>query len=126
MPATAIAIIATAEAEAAKTLACKGYVRGFQNDTATVAEMHQYAGCITRLYPAESMSADAAIGLKVAIVLMILSMPFGAWKGARDFGFGGWDWGGFVVGVLVAPCVVAAAIAVGGLLIMGIKFVAGA
>lgn len=128
MPATAIAIIASsqalqaqAEAAAAKKLACEGFVRGYQNDKATTVEMRQYAECVYTLTPSPPMTGSETILVKIAIVLLLFSIPIGGWVAHRNSYGGGWeDW---VIGALLGPCALVIGGGVLALVIAGIVMV---
>ena len=74
----ALASVASGQAAAAANLAarasCIASVRGYAHDSATVAEMREYAGCVNRLHP-EPLGADAVLAWKIAILIVLLS-PF--------------------------------------------------
>ena len=108
--------IAIAEAEHAQIVACQGFVRGFENDKATTAQMRQYASCVQRLYP-EAISPDGMVAIKVLIALLLLSIPIGgylSWKRDEDSMLA-------VLGALLAPCVIGMAAVVLGLIGWGIQ-----
>lgn len=82
---TASTTIIAVQSGEARRATCIGLVRGFEHDTATVAERQEYAACVERLYPSE-LSPGAVIALKVVIVCALLGTCFGAWKGWKDDG----------------------------------------
>lgn len=85
MSTTAIVISTAANTvaqEAART-ACMTYVRGYQHDHATVAEMQGYAKCIGRLYPQE-LSADGLVAAKVIIAILLGGVVIGIVHQYRD------------------------------------------
>lgn len=92
MSTTAIAISAAANAQAAAAnaasqeaarTACMTYVRGYQHDRATVAEMQGYAECIGRLYP-QGLSADGLVAAKVVIAILLAGVVIGIVHQYRD------------------------------------------
>lgn len=116
--AVSLSTIAILEAGQAKTIACNVLAQGYQHSTATVAQQQQYAACVERMYP-ESISPEAAMALKVLIVLLIVSVPFGAWRAHRDAG----DWTDAAMAALIAPLIVGTIAAFLFLAYVGICFI---
>lgn len=96
--ATTIAITAAANAQAAAANAaaqeaarnaCMAYVRGYQHDRATVAEMREYAGCIDRLHPAPLEPGDMMVW-KIVVFVLLVGMAAGAVREWRDSYNGGY------------------------------------
>lgn len=85
------AAAAEAEASAAKTIACKKFVVGYQHDTATPESIHQYVECAERLYPQET---SVPILVKAGIVACLVGITIGVVMASRE----GEDWAGHVVG----------------------------
>lgn len=81
--ANAQAAAANAAAQEAARTACMTYVRGYQHDRATVAEMQGYAECIGRLYPQE-LSADGLVAVKVVIAILLAGVVIGIVHQYRD------------------------------------------
>jgi hypothetical protein len=84
---------ATATANRARTDACKSLVQTYQPQGATVAEMHQYAGCVERLYPQDDiLSPGGVLLMKVLIVFLFACLVGGVlhglfWSGRYEDGF---------------------------------------
>lgn len=74
--ANAQAAAANAAAQEAARKACMGYVRGYEHDSATVAEMREYAGCIGRLHPGP-MSEETLGVAKFAVLVMFAAIVAG-------------------------------------------------
>ena len=74
---------ALASANAARDTACQSLINSYQPKGASVSEMREYAACVQRLHP-EPIPADATTVLKFAVVILLLSMPVGAWIGYRS------------------------------------------
>jgi hypothetical protein len=74
---------ANAAASHARKVACMKFVQGYQNDTATTAEMREYAECVGRLYP-NPMSSNETLALKASIVIVLLAMVAGLIFGHQD------------------------------------------
>lgn len=72
--------IAAAEAHAARVTACRKYMPGYTHDTASVEQQREYAGCVGVLQPSE-LPAGAEWVIKAAIVIVLVCMGIGAWKG---------------------------------------------
>lgn len=91
---------ATAAAAAAKKTACMSFVKGFQNDTATTAEMRQYADCVSTLYP-NPLSDGSVWILKAAILIVFAGFIGGGIRGHFD-SYGDWTdrylWSPFLYG----------------------------
>lgn len=81
--ANAQAAAANAAAQEAARTACMTYVKGYQHDQATVAEMQSYAECIDRLYPQE-LSADGLAAAKVVIAILLAGVVIGIVHQYRD------------------------------------------
>ena len=114
--ANANAAAANAAAQAAAKKACMAYVRGYEHDRATVAEMREYAGCIDRLHPQE-LSADAMTALKVVVVVLLAGMVIGVVREWRDPFRGG------PIGTVMMGSVLGLAVSGGGLLLLaGVAF----
>ena len=71
--AASAAIIALDSAHRAR---CLALIRGFEHDTATQQQRIEYADCIRYLAPVH-LSPSMTVGLKVCIVIIILSMIAG-------------------------------------------------
>lgn len=87
------AAIAQSAAHEARVERCKGTLAAFDNKTATVAEVREYASCVNAVYPSPMTGADIT-GLKVLFVI------------ALAFGIGGsvWEWrNGFMTDWMSIP-----------------------
>ena len=120
--AAAIAAGAAARSNEAMREACKASMPGFRHDTATVAEVREYADCADRLYPQE-WTPETVLVAKVLVAVVLAAAIFGAVRGAA----GGYGFGGriesMVVGLLGWGAGAAGAIVIGGLMLAGIAFV---
>ena len=74
--ATAVALSGAANAQEAARKACMAYVRGYENDRATVTEMREYAGCIDRLHQAP-MTGDVLGVVKIIVLALFISAALG-------------------------------------------------
>jgi energy-converting hydrogenase Eha subunit G len=70
-------------ADEAARVACATLVKGYEHNTATVAEMVQYADCIERLYPSVQDFSGIKPFLAVAFFLFFAGFLFGFIKRAR-------------------------------------------
>ncbi len=75
------AALAQSAAHEARVERCKGTLAAFDNKTATVAEVREYASCVSAVYPSPMTGTDIT-GLKVLFVI------------ALACGIGGsvWEW----------------------------------
>jgi hypothetical protein len=105
--ANAQAAAAAAAAQEAAREACMTYVRGYEHNHATVAEMREYAGCIDRLYP-EPLSADAMTVLKVVVALLLVGAVAGVFYGRRDPCIRGGAIETVMMGSIIGACVTGA------------------
>lgn len=117
--ASSLATVALLQASQAKTAACKALVRDYEHNTATVDQQQEYAGCIGHLHP-DAIGPDAAIALKVLIVLMVASIPVGAWRGYRS-AYG--DIAEAGIAAFLYPAAIGAAAICVFFLVLGIRFV---
>jgi len=86
--ANAQAAAANAAAQDAARKACMAYVRGYEHDRATVAEMREYAGCIGRLYPAPLEPGDL-MAWKIVVAVLLIGMAVGVvreWRNSYSSG----------------------------------------
>ena len=86
--ANAQAAAANAAAQEAARKACMAYVRGYEHDRATVAEMREYAGCIGRLYPAPLEPGDL-MAWKIVVAVLLIGMAVGVvreWRNSYSSG----------------------------------------
>ena len=81
--ANAQAAAANAAAQEAARTACMTYVKGYQHDRATVAEMQGYAECIDRLHPQE-LSADGLSAAKLVVGVLLAGVVAGIVHAYRD------------------------------------------
>jgi hypothetical protein len=95
------------------------YVQGFQNDTATTAEMREYAGCVQTLHPAP-LSDGATWVVKAAILIVFAGIVAGGIKGHMD------SWGDFSDRYILMPLMGALVSAFGlmalGGIVLGVAF----
>lgn len=83
--AVAQSTIAMQQAHSAKVTACTKFVKGYVHEGASTAEMREYAGCVSVLYPRPA-TADESIAIKAAIVFMFACFVFGAFRGFGSYG----------------------------------------
>lgn len=83
----AISSAALAQSSAANSRAriaeCKAFMPTYDPTTASVADMQSYASCIERLYPT-AMSSNEILLLKTAIVLALIGLVIGIYKGVSE------------------------------------------
>ena len=84
---TAQTAAANAAAQEAARTACMTYVRGYQSDRATVAEMREYANCVDLLHP-EPMAVGDLLVWKAIVVVLLAGMVAGAVNELRRPAFG--------------------------------------
>jgi hypothetical protein len=77
------AAAASAAAHRAEVSRCKLVVDNFDNNTANVTEMRDYASCVNTLYP-EPMSSDMETAAKVLFVVAILGAIYGLYVAYKD------------------------------------------
>lgn len=90
-------------ADQAHTERCLIEMGQYQPKLATTAQMQSYAACVHQVHP-EPISADAAISIKVAIIIVIVCMLAGNVQGWREEGdmMGSFMFG--VMGAVVGCC----------------------
>jgi hypothetical protein len=107
---------AAVAARAAKVTACTQFVQGYQHDRATVAEMREYAGCVEAPHPTP-VSDSTALGIKAAIVIVLVCMVIGAIRGDTfdsgigDRAFAAFFWAAGAAGTLLAGLLIFAGVA---------------
>ena len=114
--ANAQAAAANAAAQEAARKACVAYVRGYEHDRATVAEMREYAGCIDRLHPAPLEPGDM-MAWKIVVAVLLIGMVAGIvreWRYVSGLGPIEATLGGAIIGLCVSGC--------GVLLVAGVWF----
>ena len=79
----AINSAANAAAQEAARKACMAYVRGYEHDRATVAEMREYADCIDRLHPAP-LEPGGLMAWKIVVAVLLIGMVAGIVREWRD------------------------------------------
>jgi hypothetical protein len=117
---TAIAVAAAQRAEEAKKIACEGVLQSFDPKGATVEIIKGYADCVNLLHPNDMLPSDIILIKFTLISCFIAGIAAGIYFGK--------EWGilngvvSFVVGFVLTGC----GFIILGLLIMAIKFIAGA
>lgn len=109
------AIIAINEAHKAE---CYATIQAFDSRVATVEQQQGYASCIDFVHPREVTHSEAVV-LKIVIALVLLSIPFGAWRGYSKSG----DWEGTLMMGLLWPMGVASAVFILFLVIAGAAYI---
>lgn len=82
------------DAEQAKRTACVEYTNGYKHNTASVAEMRQYADCVYVLHPTPLSAADV-LWVKAAIIVGLV-VAATVWYSRRGDGLCGAAVAGFI------------------------------
>jgi hypothetical protein len=77
------AAAASAAAHRAEVSRCKAVIDGFDNTTANVVEMRDYASCVQTVYP-KPMSGDEETAAKVLFVVAIIGAIYGLYKANKE------------------------------------------
>jgi hypothetical protein len=117
----AAAAAAAAEARAAKVIACKKYVQGYEHNAATVADAKQYASCIRLLHPDDIAPGEVWM-LKAAIVIVMLGCVAGVVMGCREGRNSFMGWQRFIFYPLFGGLLAAAALLGCGAVVAGVVF----
>jgi hypothetical protein len=117
--AAAQSAIAANQAHQAKVTACTKFVKGYAHDTASVAEVRQYASCANTLFP-EPVSDGASLAIKAAIVIVLVCFVIGA---ARGDGYGDTSLSGRAYGALTWAIIAATTMVIGALGVLGVGYV---
>lgn len=102
--ANANAAAAAAEASHAQDMACHAIIAAYDPKVARVDQMQTYATCVQRIYP--SSSEIPPVVAKVSIIVLIVALIIGVFKGWQEDGFIGAVAIGFLAPAFLAICAV--------------------
>jgi hypothetical protein len=80
---TAAAAAANAAAQEAARKACMAYVQGYEHERATVTQMREYAGCISRLHPTP-LEPGELMAWKIVVAVLLVGMVVGVVRAWRE------------------------------------------